>query len=363
MEIVIFLGGFFIGAIAVFIPFFVINKNAKSSKEIMNEQMQLYFENTANKILKESSSELTEHNKEKLEEFFKRFRERIEDFEKRTEENFKIETENFTRFDMNIKSFLEAGNKISQDTNSLVNVMKSDNRTSGRWGEIVLERVLEASGLRKDEEYTVQKGTAEGRPDAAIFLPENRKIFIDSKTSFASWDGYMNAEDESEKQIHLRQFIDSTKAHINGLAKRDYSQDSGSPDYVLMFIPIESCYSLIFCEDCMLWDFAWKNGVMPVSPSTLLAALKIINSFHVVDRQNKNAKEISEICTKMLDKFSDMLKDLLKVRDFMNDALIKLSGRGGVLSSIDKITELGVKMNKAIPEIPEDIREEILAEK
>jgi len=362
MEIIIFLGGFFIGAIAVFIPFLVINKNAKSSKEIMHEQIQLYFENTANKILKESSSELTEQNKEKLEEFFKRFRERIEDFEKRTEENFKIETENFTRFDMNIKSFLEAGNKISQDTNSLVNVMKSDNRTSGRWGEIVLERVLEASGLRKDEEYTVQKGAAEGRPDAAVFLPENRKIFIDSKTSFASWDGYVNAEDEAEKQIHLKQFIDSTKAHINGLAKRDYAQDSGSPDYVLMFIPIESCYSLIFCEDCMLWDFAWKNGVMPVSPSTLLAALKIINSFHAVDRQNKNAKEISEICTKMLDKFSDMLKDLLKVRDFMNDALIKLSGRGGILSNIDKITDLGVKMNKVIPELPEDITEEVLVE-
>lgn len=110
----------------------------------------MYFENTANKIFKESSQELTAQNKEKLDEFFKRFRERIEDFEKRTEENFKTENENFTKFDMNIKNFLETGNKISHDANSLVNVMRSDNRTSGRWGEIVLERVLEASRFKKE---------------------------------------------------------------------------------------------------------------------------------------------------------------------------------------------------------------------
>ena len=183
MSILMFLIGFLIGALCVFIPFKVINKNSKASQDMMFEHMKLYFENTANKIFKESSSELSEHNKEKLEEFFKRFRERIEDFEKRAEENFKAETEHFTKFDMNIKNFLETGNKISHDANSLVNVMKSDNRTSGRWGEIVLERVLEASGLRKDEEYKIQMGTSEGRPDATVFLPEGRCIYIDSKTN------------------------------------------------------------------------------------------------------------------------------------------------------------------------------------
>ena len=223
MSILMFLIGFLIGALCVFIPFKVINKNSKASQDMMFEHMKLYFENTANKIFKESSSELSEHNKEKLEEFFKRFRERIEDFEKRAEENFKAETEHFTKFDMNIKNFLETGNKISHDANSLVNVMKSDNRTSGRWGEIVLERVLEASGLRKDEEYKIQMGTSEGRPDATVFLPEGRCIYIDSKTSFAAWDGFVNSEDEAEKQIHLKHFIDSTKANIKGLSKRDYS--------------------------------------------------------------------------------------------------------------------------------------------
>lgn len=365
MEVLIFLGGFLVGAICIFIPFTIINKQTKDNNilqkaayENLQEQMKLYFENTANKIFSDSSNKLSDQNKEKLEEFFKRFKEKIEDFEKRAEENFKTETENFTKFDLNIKNFLETGNKISQDANSLVNVMRSDNRTSGRWGEIVLERVLESSGLRKDEEYKIQMGTAEGRPDATVFLPEGRCIYIDSKTSIQAWDGFVNAETDEEKEIHLKQFIDSTKAHITGLAKREYSQEENSPDYVLMFIPIESCYSLIFCDDCTLWDYAWKNNIMPVSPSTLLAALKIINSFHIVNRQNKNMLEMSKLCTSVHDKFAALLSELLKIRDNLNTSLRKLNGSGNIITQITKLEELGCKYTKEIPQIdetPEDI--------
>lgn len=354
MEILIFLGGFFIGALCVYVPFKLISKNTRLSQDLMMEQMKLYFENTANKIFKESSAEFSEHNREKLEEFFKRFKERIEDFEKRTKENFEAETEHFTKFDMNIKSFLETGNRISHDANSLVNVMKSDNRASGRWGEIVLERVLEASGLRKDEEYKIQKGTGEGRPDATVFLPEGRCVYIDSKTSLLAWDGFVNAQDDNEKQIHLKQFADSTRAHILGLAKRDYSTEGASPDYVLMFIPIESCYSLMFCEDCALWDFAWKNKIMPVSPSTLLAALKIINSFHVVDRQNKNVLEMARLCTSVHDKFATLLSELLKIRDNLDTSLKKLNGTGNIINQISKLEKLGCAYSKEIPQELDD---------
>lgn len=364
MEILIFLGGFLFGAFCVFIPMKIINKNNQSTQasqeavfEKMQEQMNLYFENTANKVFKENSTEFSNQSKEKLEEFFKRFKEKIEDFEKRSQENFKTESENFTKFDMNIKNFLETGNKISKDANALVNVMRSDNRTSGKWGEIVLERVLEASGLRKDEEYKVQSGTTEGRPDATVFLPEGRCIYIDSKTSVQAWDGFVNAENEEEKQIHLKQFIDSTKAHITGLAKRDYSVEEASPDYVLMFIPIESCYSMMFCDDCTLWDFAWKNKIMPVSPSTLLAALKIINSFHVVDRQNKNVLEMSKLCTSVHDKFAALLSELLKIRENLNTSLKKLNGTGNIITSIEKLEKLGCVYTKELPEIPKDIDE------
>lgn len=354
MYFLVFLVGFLIGALCVFIPSKIIDKNKQTSQDAMLEQMKLYFENTANKIFKESSSELSNQNREKLDEFFKRFKERIEDFERRSEENFKAETEHFTKFDMNIKSFLETGNKISHDANSLVNVMKSDNRTSGRWGEIVLERVLEASGLRKDEEYKIQQGTAEGRPDATVFLPEGRCIYIDSKTSFSAWDGFVNAKDEAEKQVHLKQFIDSTKAHIIGLAKRDYSVEEASPDYVLMFIPIESCYSMMFCDDCALWDYAWKNKVMPVSPSTLLSALKIINSFHVVDRQNKNVLEMARLCTSVHDKFASLLAELLKIRDNLDTSLKKLNGTGNIINQITKLEKLGCTYSKELPKVEEE---------
>lgn len=360
MEILIFLVGFFIGALCVYLLFIIVNKNNKQAEKMHSEaleQMKLYFENTANKVFKESTTELSVTNKEKLEEFFKRFRERIEDFERRAEENFKAENENFTKFDLNIKNFLETGNKISHDANSLVNVMKADNRTSGRWGEIVLERVLEASGLRKDEEYKIQMGTAEGRPDATIFLPEGRCVYIDSKTSFSAWESFVNAETDEEKQIHLKQFADSTKSHIAGLAKRDYSVENVSPDYVLMFIPIESCYSLMFCDNCQLWDYAWKNKVMPVSPSTLLAALKIINSFHVVDRQNKNIQEMARLCSSVHDKFAALLSELLKIRTDLDNSLKKLDGKGNIITQITKLEKLGCKTEKVVPTIPDDLLE------
>ena len=344
MEILIFIGGFVFGSVCVFIPFFMAQKNTRAD-----------FENLANRIFKENSVEFSAQNRERLDEFFKLFKERIEDFEKRTEDNFKQEKENFTIFDLNIKNFLETGKKISMDANALVNVMKSDNRTSGKWGEIVLERVLEASGLRKDEEYKIQSGSSDGRPDATVFLPDNRCIYIDSKTSFASFEGYVNSDNEYEKENYLKQFIDSTKAHISGLAKRDYSSDDRSPDYVLMFIPIESCYAMLFCEDCALWDFAWKNKVMPVSPSTLLAALKIINSFHVVDRHNKNALEVTRICSRMIDKFSDLLGDLTKIKNAYNSAVTRLTGKDNIINQLTRIEELGVKGSKSIPEIPEEI--------
>ncbi len=363
MEILLFALGFISGAILVAIIFtVVINKN-KSSNETILKQMELNFENMANKIFEQNSEKLSNTNKEKLEDFFSKFKEKIEDFEKRTNEKFKCENDNFIKFDENIKHFIEAGSKIAQDTNSLTKIMKSDNRTQGQWGEIVLERVLEASGLRKNEEYLVQKAnTVEGRPDAIVKLPENKCVMIDAKTSLASFSAYLEAETEEEKNIHLKEFKDSTKAHITGLTKRDYTpeDESLSPEYILMFIPIESCYSLMFCEDNTLWDFAWKNKIMPVSPSTLLASLKIINSFLVVNRQNQNAQEISRLATKMLDKFADMVKNVRSARDKIDASLKQLDGRDSIIVNAEKMTELGAVMNKQMPE-PE--HQEVIEEK
>ncbi len=377
MDFFIFLTGFVFGGVAVLGLSYFVNKKTDSFNSKAFEQMKMQFENTANKLLqensaafsaqnyekldeffkryKESSESLSDQNKERLEDFFKRFKDKIESFERRNEENFKVEAEKFTQFDVNIKSFLEAGNKISHDTTALVNVLKSDNRTQGHWGEIVLERVLEASGLRKDEEYKIQKSSSEGRPDATVFLPEGRCVYIDAKTSISSWEGYVNALNAEDKESCLKSFIESTKSHISNLSKKDYSNEDSSPDYVLMFIPIESCYSLMFCEDCALWELAWKNKIMPVSPSTLLAALKIINAFHVVDRQNKNALEISKLCSNMLDKFNALLAELLKIRENLEASLKKLNGKDNILNQIKQIENLGVSPKKPLPELPDDL--------
>lgn len=355
MEIIIFLAGFILGAGIVFAVFAMTQRKAEDAKEELITRMQLQFENLTNKIFKETSEEFSSKNREKLDEFFAKFKERIENFEKRTEDNLKTEAEKLTQFDTNIKTFIEEGNKISHYTTSLVNVMKSDNRKQGSWGEIVLARVLEASGLREGEEYQLQKGSAEGRPDATIYLPEQRVVYIDAKTSLASWEAYVNAQDEADKAATLKEFLDSTKSHIVGLSRRDYTVAEGSPDYVLMFIPIESCYSLLFCEDNKLWDIAWKSNVMPVSPSTLLAALKIINQFHTVSRQNKNALEISRLCSKMLDKFAEMFKNILDSRKHIDLALTKLQGKDNILINIDKLKELGATMDKEVPELPDDV--------
>ncbi len=359
MEILYFILGFICGAGIVFAIVALTQRKNEDAKEELFTRMQLQFENITNKIFKETSEDFSSKNKEKLDEFFAKFKEKIEDFEKRTEYNLKTEAEKLTQFDTNIRTFIEEGSKISHYTTSLVNVMKSDNRKQGSWGEIVLEKVLEASGLRKDEEYSIQKGSAEGRPDATIFLPENKRVYIDAKTSLSSWEAYVNSKNDQEKEKNLKEFIESTKTHVLCLSKRDYSSEQGSPDYVLMFIPIESCYSLLFCEDNKLWDIAWKNNIMPVSPSTLLAALKIINQFHTVSRQNKNAVEISRICTKMLDKFAEMLKELLKARENIISALIKLSGKDNILNNIERLRDLGATINKDIPELPDEVTEEI----
>lgn len=346
MDIVIFLAGLLVGAILAFGVQFVINKRVKGSQDELYRLMKAEFENTALKIFNTSTEGITEKNAQCLKSFLDNFKEKIDDFEKRNDENLKDEREKLQNFDSNIKQFLEAGVKISQDTEAFAKIMKADNRTGGRWGELVLERVFENSGLRKGEEYDVQKVVTDGRPDATVFLPENKKVFVDAKTSLASWDNYMNAQSDDEKSEYLKSFKHSLKKHIDGL--KDKYIEENSIQYVMMFIPIESCYSLVFCDDCEIWDYAWKNKVMPVSPSTLLAALKIVNSVMVVDRQNKNAQEIVRLCTGMLNKFATLLDDLRKMQSGLNSALTKLNGKGNMIGQIEKLQELGVKSDKEI---------------
>ena len=316
-------------------------------KEIY-EKMQLQFENLSNRIFKETTQDFSNMSKERITEILEPFKDKFEELKKQS--TFNIEQS--AKLDMHIKEVIETGAKISNDTNTLASALKGDNMKQGKWGELILEKVLEVSGLRKGEEYDTQTGFGSKKPDATIFLPDNKAVFVDAKTSLASYDAFLNASDEQEAQLALKQFKDSVKTHITGLAKREYFEIENfvSPEYVLMFIPIESCYSLIFADGGDLWELAWKNKVMPVSPSTLLAALKIINSFNMVNRQNKNAQEIAGLAGKMIDKFADMIKDLNNVQANLSKAMTKLSGRDNLVRQCERLTDLGAKNTKQLPE-------------
>lgn len=321
------------------------------------EKMQLQFENLSNKIFKETTKDFSNSSKERLNEILEPFKEKFEELKRQS--TFNIEQS--AKLDMHIKEVIETGAKISNDTNTLASALKGDNMKQGKWGELILEKVLELSGLRKDEEYSTQTGFGSKKPDVTIFLPDNKAIFVDAKTSLASYDAYLNAQNEEESVFALKQFKDSVKTHITGLAKREYFEieEFASPEYVLMFIPVESCYTMLFADNGELWEFAWKNKIMPVSPSTLLAALKIINSFNMVNRQNKNAQEIAGLAGKMIDKFAEMVKDLNNVQTNLTKALTKLSGKDNLVRQCERLTDLGAKNAKQIPVVAMSEEKEI----
>lgn len=355
MEILYFVLGLIVGIVLTLAVFKINQKNNLKSQEDMYSQMQLVFENMANKIMKENTQDFSTLSKERMTELLEPFKEKIEEFKKKFEEN----NQKFTTLDLHIKDVIETGNKITKDTSTLSQALKGDNMKQGKWGELILERVLEVSGLRKGEEYLTQTAIDKKRPDATILLPENKAVFIDAKTSLASYDAYANAQTDEEKEHYLKQFKDSTKTHITSLSQREYFdvENYYSPEYVLMFIPIESCYSMLFLEDAQLWELAWKNKIMPVSPSTLLAALKIINSFNIVRRQNTNALEIANLSGRMIDKFKDMLKDLNNAQKHMNQMFTKLQGRDNLVSQAERLQELGAKSDKPMPVISENAAE------
>lgn len=294
MEIILFITGLVLGAVVTFFVMKNIQQKQQAAVESaysdIYEKMQLQFENLSNKIFKETTQDFSNMSKERITEILEPFKEKFEELKKQSTYNI----EQGAKLDMHIKEVIETGAKISNDTNTLASALKGDNMKQGRWGELILEKVLELSGLRKGEEYDTQTGFGSKKPDATIFLPDNKAVFIDAKTSLASYDAYINAENEDEAQFALKQFKDSVKTHITGLARREYFEieEFASPEYVLMFIPVESCYAMLFAENGELWELAWKNKIMPVSPSTLLAALKIINSFNMVNRQNKTHRKL-----------------------------------------------------------------------
>ena len=345
----------------------------KAEVEHLQEKFTKEFENLANKIFDEKTSKFSEQSKTNLQEILNPLKERITEFQNKVEETNKDSISRTSALREQLQSLKDINRQMSDDAQNLVKALKGDTKAQGDWGEIQLERILERSGLRKGEEYSVQESfTSEDgsrkRPDVIINLPEKKKIIIDSKVSLVDYERFVSAE-EDQKNIHLKSFIGSVKKHIKELSEKEYQNlfENGSLDFVLMFIPIEPAFSMAIQFGDNLYVDAYDKNIIIVSPSTLLATLRTIANIWKQEHQNRNVLEIAKQSGALYDKFVGFVNDLIDVGNRMDQAkssyegaMKKLSdGSGNLVNRAEKIKELGAKTSKSLPQnIVERAKEE-----
>ncbi|MEO8086560.1 MAG: DNA recombination protein RmuC [Bacteroidota bacterium] len=335
----------------------------KMEMEELQKKFKTEFENIANKILEEKSSKFTEQNKTNLDIILNPLKEKIKEFEEKVERSYKIESTERISLKEQIKLLMDQNKALSTEANNLTRALKGDVKKQGNWGEVILERILERSGLIKDQEYKTQVSSTneEGRriqPDVVVFLPDEKHIVIDAKVSLIAYEAMVNSATDDERAANILLHISSVKNHIKLLSEKNYQHISAidSPDFVLLFMPIESSFSSALQADNELYNFAWDRKIVMVSPTTLLATLRTIASIWKQERQTRNALEIAERAGRLYDKFAGFTDDMLKVgsklidsKSSYDDAMKKLSeGSGNLVSSVEKIKSLGAKASKSI---------------
>ncbi|MEO1484268.1 MAG: DNA recombination protein RmuC [Bacteroidota bacterium] len=322
------------------------------------------FEILANKILEDKSKKFTKKNQENLENILNPLKEKIKEFEGKVEKTHKESIDYHAALRQQIVGLKELNNQMSKEANNLTKALKGDSKMQGNWGELVLERVLEKSGLERDREYSVQQSfTREDRsrvmPDVIIHLPDGKKMIVDSKVSLTDYERYTNAE-EADKPGYLKDHITSLRKHVSQLSAKRYEDlyAMESPDFVLMFVPIEPAFAIAINEDSSLYNKAFEQNIVIVTPSTLLATLRTIDSMWSNEKQQRNAMEIARQAGALYDKFVGFIDDLKEVGKKMDDAkgeyknaMNKLfEGRGNIVTSIEKLKKLGAKAKKSLPE-------------
>eukprot|EP01133_Synstelium_polycarpum_P011285 gene11285-13167_t len=273
----------------------------------LQDRFRLEFENIANKILEEKTFKFTEQNKLNLDLILNPLKENIKAFEDKVEKVYKSESDERNTLKGVISELMVQSKQIQTDAVNLTKALKGDSKRQGNWGEVILEKVLERSGLQKDREYRIQSSftSSEGsrlQPDVLIDLPDHKHLVVDAKVSLVAYERFVNAETEEEKENYLKQHILSIKAHIQGLSNKNYQDlyQINAPDFVLLFIPIESSFGLAIQSDADLFNYAWDRKIVIVSPSTLLATLRTIASIWKQERQNRNVLEIARLSGSMM---------------------------------------------------------------
>lgn len=337
----------------------------KQAMADLQKRLTTEFENMANRILKERAAELSETSKKDLGAILNPLKDNIAEFKQQVREAYSLEMRDKAGLREQLKLLTEQNARISDEANNLTKALKGDVKQQGNWGEIVLERVLEMSGLhigREFEREAVSKddNDANKRPDVIVHLPDNKHVVIDSKVSLVAYDRLVNAPDNAAYETALKDQVSSLKKHVNELAAKNYPNLPGlnAPDFVLMFVPIEAMFSVAVDADKNLFAYAWEKKIVIVSPTTLLATLRTIASIWQQENQTKNAFEIARLGGVLYDKMVGFIDDFQKIKRSLdaadkayNDALGKMStGKGNMLNTATRIKELGAKAGKTIPQ-------------
>lgn len=337
----------------------------KIEMDELQKRLTSEFENIANKILKVRADEFALSNNKSIADILNPLKEKIQLFEKKVDETYDKELRDKISLREEVKKLTELNTRISEEANSLTRALKGDVKKQGNWGEVILERVLERSGLTKGREYEREE-VVEGadnnvqRPDVIIHLPDNKHIIVDSKVSLVAYERYMTADSELEQIQFLKEHVSSIRSHVKLLSDKNYQNalNLNTPDFVLMFIPIEASFAVAVQGDGELFSYAWERKIVIVSPTTLLATLRTISSIWKQENQTKNAMEIARLSGSLYDKFIGFTEDMLKIKinidrsaSAYDDAVKKMKdGSGNIIRTAEKIKELGAKTgNKSLP--------------
>jgi len=341
------------------------NKEQKEEVEKLQEKFTKEFENLANKILDEKSNKFTEQNKENMKNILSPLQDKIQLFEKKVEDTHKESIDYHAALRQQILGLKEMNLQMSKETLNLTKALKGDSKMQGNWGELILEKVLEKSGLEKDREYFVQQShtNSEGNrvyPDVVINLPDGKKMIVDSKVSLTAYEKFINEEDETLKIGFLKEHVNSIKRHVEQLGSKNYHDlyQIESPDFVLLFIPMEPAFALALNEDTALYNKAFEKNIVIVTPSTLLATLRTIDSMWTNQKQQENAFEIARQAGALYDKFESFVADLIKIGKKIDEskteyqgAMNKLvDGSGNLIKRVENLKKMGAKTQKSLPE-------------
>ena len=342
-------------------------RHNSSQQEMMyshKKEIKEEFEALAKKVFEGNSQKFAEFSKENLDSMIKPLQTQIAEFKKQVSDTYNSESQDRAILKNEIQSLKELNEKISKDAINLTNALKGESRQQGVWGEMVLEHVLEASGLRKGHEFEreVSLKTDDNetlRPDVVVHLPDNRDLIIDAKTSLVAYERYVNAENEETKAKYLKEHLQSIRSHVKELSHKNYERltEVNTLDFIFMFMPIEGALTVALEHDNSIYDNAFKNKILLVGPTTLLVAMRAVENVWKFERQNQNAQEIARRAGAMYDKFVGFSEDLMKiskqidgVQGSFSATRNKLSsGKGNLVRQVEQIKELGAQTSKKIP--------------